>query len=105
MLCVVFGASGVQGNSVIRSILASPQASERIRIRGVCRDTNKPAAKHIESLGIELVAVSYQYSLPKTNQSLMIYLGGLIVRKQHEKSPYWSTPCLPGNGLFWKFKQ
>uniref|UniRef100_A0A0D2XLE0 Uncharacterized protein n=1 Tax=Fusarium oxysporum (strain Fo5176) TaxID=660025 RepID=A0A0D2XLE0_FUSOF len=56
ILCVIFGASGMQGGSVIRSILASPQALERIRIRGVCRDLNKPAARYLESLGVEVVA-------------------------------------------------
>ncbi|KAM0231507.1 hypothetical protein ACHAP5_011038 [Fusarium lateritium] len=56
VLCVIFGASGNQGGSVIRSILASPQASEIIRIRGICRDANKPTARYLETLGIEVVA-------------------------------------------------
>ncbi|UPL01807.1 hypothetical protein LCI18_012741 [Fusarium solani-melongenae] len=54
-LLVVTGATGAQGGSVIRALAASHEAS-RFRIRGVCRDTEKDAAKRLASSGVEVVS-------------------------------------------------
>jgi uncharacterized protein YbjT (DUF2867 family) len=53
---VIFGATGGQGGSVIKSILADPKAAQQFQIRAVTRDVSKPAAKDLESKGCETVA-------------------------------------------------
>lgn len=53
----VFGATGNQGGSVIKSILADPALSKEWKIRGVTRDTSKPAAQKLAQQGVELVSV------------------------------------------------
>ncbi|RFU35530.1 hypothetical protein B7463_g804, partial [Scytalidium lignicola] len=55
-LITVFGATGNQGGSLIRAILADPTLSKEFRIRGITRDTNKEAAKELASKGVDIVA-------------------------------------------------
>jgi uncharacterized protein YbjT (DUF2867 family) len=57
-LLVVFGATGVQGGSVVKTVLGDPKMRGSWAVRGVTRDTSKPSAKALESLGAETVAVS-----------------------------------------------
>ena len=67
-LITVFGATGNQGGSVIKHILADAQLSSEFRIRGITRDVNKPAAKSLADKGVELTTVSlssYPQKLPK----------------------------------------
>ncbi|KFY67739.1 hypothetical protein V496_01413 [Pseudogymnoascus sp. VKM F-4515 (FW-2607)] len=52
---VVFGATGAQGGSVIKSILADPKAAAQFQIRAVTRDPSKPSAKALADQGCELV--------------------------------------------------
>ncbi|KAF1998824.1 NmrA-like family domain-containing protein [Amniculicola lignicola CBS 123094] len=51
----VFGATGVQGGSVIKAILADPALSKEFTIRGVTRDPSKPNAQALAGQGVELV--------------------------------------------------
>lgn len=53
---VVFGATGNQGGSVIKSILGDPKTADEFNIRGITRDTSKPNAKALEAKGVETVA-------------------------------------------------
>ncbi|KAI9730911.1 MAG: hypothetical protein M1818_007985 [Claussenomyces sp. TS43310] len=53
---VVFGATGTQGGSVIKTILAHPIASQRFSIRAVTWDVSKPASKALAEQGIDVVA-------------------------------------------------
>jgi len=53
----VFGATGNQGGSVINSLLNDSQLSKEFKIRGVTRDTSKPAAQELKNKGVELVVV------------------------------------------------
>jgi uncharacterized protein YbjT (DUF2867 family) len=55
-ILTAFGATGNQGGSVIRSILAHPQLSKTYSIRAVTRDPSKPAAVELKKLGVEVVA-------------------------------------------------
>lgn len=55
---VVFGATGVQGGSVVKSILGDAKLRDSWTVRGVTRDVSKPSAKALEDLGAETVAVS-----------------------------------------------
>lgn len=56
-LITVFGATGNQGGSVIKHILADSQLSSEFKIRGITRDVSKPAAKALADKGVELATV------------------------------------------------
>ncbi len=56
-LLVVFGATGIQGGSVIKSVLGDPKAAHEFRIRGITRDPSKPNAKALIDRGVECVTV------------------------------------------------
>ncbi|KOS21963.1 NmrA-like family domain-containing protein 1 [Escovopsis weberi] len=51
----VFGATGLQGGSVVRAVLADPELSREFKIRAVTRDATKPAAKALAALGVDVV--------------------------------------------------
>ncbi|KAK6213096.1 NmrA family transcriptional regulator [Colletotrichum tabaci] len=53
-LLTVFGATGNQGGSVIRAVLADPVLSKQFALRGVTRDDSKPAAKELVAKGVEI---------------------------------------------------
>ena len=57
-ILTVFGATGNQGGSVIRAVLADPVLSKEFKVRGITRDVSKPAAKALADQGVELVKVS-----------------------------------------------
>jgi hypothetical protein len=59
---VVFGATGKQGGSVVKSILGDPKAASQFSIRAITRDTSKPAAQELTKQGCECIAVSYMTS-------------------------------------------
>lgn len=54
-ILTVFGATGNQGGSVIKSVLAHPSLSSTYKIRAVTRDSSKPAAQKLASQGCEVV--------------------------------------------------
>lgn len=54
---VVFGATGVQGGSVIKSILGDPRTAKEFKIRGITRDPSKPRAQELVKQGVEAVEV------------------------------------------------
>ncbi|KAH8751299.1 hypothetical protein F5883DRAFT_209417 [Diaporthe sp. PMI_573] len=54
-LITVFGATGNQGGSVIKAILADPVLSKEFKIRGITRDASKPAAQALAAKGVEIV--------------------------------------------------
>lgn len=56
-IVVVFGATGVQGGSVIKSILSDPRTAKEFKIRGITRDPSKPSAQALLKQGVEPVAV------------------------------------------------
>ncbi|KAK0732264.1 hypothetical protein B0H67DRAFT_502459 [Lasiosphaeris hirsuta] len=53
-ILTVFGATGVQGGSVIRAVLADPVLSKTFKIRAVTRDVSKPSAQTLAQEGIEV---------------------------------------------------
>ncbi|KAL1841905.1 hypothetical protein VTJ49DRAFT_6427 [Mycothermus thermophilus] len=53
-LLTVFGATGNQGGSVIKTILADPELSKEFQIRAVTRNASKPAARSLAEQGIEV---------------------------------------------------
>jgi uncharacterized protein YbjT (DUF2867 family) len=55
-LLVVLGATGKQGGSVINSILSDPDAKSTFSLRGITRDTSKPAAQALTAKGVEMVS-------------------------------------------------
>lgn len=54
-ILVVFGATGLQGSSVIDFVLSSPELSKEYAIRAVTRDATKPAAQQLQARGVEVV--------------------------------------------------
>lgn len=56
-ILVVFGATGKQGGSVIKSVLGDPNAAQEFKIRGITRDPSKPNAKSLADKGVECVTV------------------------------------------------
>ena len=64
-IITVFGATGNQGGSVVTALLNDSQTSQEFKIRGVTRDTSKPAAQELAKRGVEVVTVRFQStSLP-----------------------------------------
>ncbi|KAL3475520.1 nmrA family transcriptional regulator [Aspergillus californicus] len=59
-IIVVFGATGIQGGSVARSILNDPTAAQQFHVRAVTRDPSKPAAKALADLGAELIKANLE---------------------------------------------
>ncbi|KAK3059618.1 hypothetical protein LTS18_010424 [Coniosporium uncinatum] len=51
----VFGATGIQGGSVIKAILADQSLTKEFSIRGVTRDVSKPNAQALAKQGVDLV--------------------------------------------------
>ncbi|CEI41791.1 hypothetical protein FVEN_g3772 [Fusarium venenatum] len=52
----VFGATGNQGGSVIRAVLADAVLSKDFKIRGITRDATKPAAKALAKKGVDVIS-------------------------------------------------
>jgi len=75
-LLVVFGATGNQGGSVIKSVLGDPKTAAQFAIRGITRDPSKPAAKELEAKGVEMVSVRIVVSAPY--ESLLGSLNGSL---------------------------
>ncbi|RAR16226.1 family transcriptional regulator [Stemphylium lycopersici] len=53
-LITVFGATGNQGGSVIKHILADAALSKEFKIRGITRDVSKPAAQALVKQGVDM---------------------------------------------------
>ncbi|KAJ5177166.1 Nucleoside-diphosphate-sugar epimerase [Penicillium canariense] len=54
-LITVFGATGNQGGSVIRTIIADLELSKDFRIRAVTRDVSKPKIKALRDQGVDVI--------------------------------------------------
>jgi uncharacterized protein YbjT (DUF2867 family) len=54
-LLTVFGATGNQGGSVIKAVLAHPTLSKEYKIRAITRDPSKPNAQALAAKSVELV--------------------------------------------------
>lgn len=63
-LITVFGATGNQGGSVIRHILADADLSKEFKIRGITRDVTKPAAQALVNQGVEVKSVCISRTTP-----------------------------------------
>jgi uncharacterized protein YbjT (DUF2867 family) len=56
-IVVVFGATGNQGGSVIKTLLEDPSIDSQFEVRGVTRDASKPAAVALAEKGVSFVKV------------------------------------------------
>lgn len=54
-LLTVFGATGLQGGSLINHVLNRPELSGLFRLRGITRDASKQAAVSLREKGVEIV--------------------------------------------------
>ncbi|KUJ20143.1 NmrA family transcriptional regulator [Mollisia scopiformis] len=54
-LLTVFGATGMQGGSLIHHILNRPELSKLFQLRGITRDASKQAAVSLRERGVEIV--------------------------------------------------
>jgi uncharacterized protein YbjT (DUF2867 family) len=59
---VVFGATGNQGGSVVKTILEDSSMNSQFEIRAITRDPSKPAAVALAKKGVSLVKVSFTLS-------------------------------------------
>ena len=57
-IVVVFGATGNQGGSVIKTLLEEPSINSQFEVRGVTRDASKPAAVALAGKGVSFVKVT-----------------------------------------------
>lgn len=55
-LLTVFGATGQQGGAVVDYVLNDPELSKQFKIRGITRDSTKPAAQALQQKGVEVVS-------------------------------------------------
>lgn len=67
-ILVVFGGTGVQGGSVIKSILGDPRTAKKFKIRAISRDPSKPNAQALIKQGVECVVVGH-YCLDRPSPS------------------------------------
>lgn len=81
-LFVVVGSTGTQGRSVIEAIASD---KNEYRVRGITRDSSKPAAQELERLGCEVVEADADdaASIEKAFQGAEIVFG-------MTNSDYWS---------------
>ena len=56
-ILTVFGASGNQGSSVIRAVLADSALSKEYQIRAITRDSSKASMAQLAEKGVEVVEV------------------------------------------------
>jgi uncharacterized protein YbjT (DUF2867 family) len=57
-IITVIGATGGQGGSVVKAILADPKLTANWAVRGITRDATKESSKKLASQGVEVVEVS-----------------------------------------------
>jgi uncharacterized protein YbjT (DUF2867 family) len=55
---VVFGGTGGQGGSVVKTLLKDPKMMAEWKIKAVTRDVTKTAAKALAEKGVEMITVS-----------------------------------------------
>ncbi|KAF6241889.1 hypothetical protein HO173_000601 [Letharia columbiana] len=60
-ILVVFGATGNQGGSVIKSILSDPKTAGEFKIRAITRDPSKPNAQALTAKGAHAVFAVTNY--------------------------------------------
>ncbi|KAM0327462.1 hypothetical protein ACHAQA_005750 [Verticillium albo-atrum] len=58
-LLTVFGATGNQGSSVIKAVLANSVLTKEFSIRGITRDVSKPAAQELISKGVDVKTANF----------------------------------------------
>lgn len=57
-IITVFGATGKQGGSIVRTFLNDPKLKNTWAVRGVSRSVEGEGAKKLTAQGVEVVAVS-----------------------------------------------
>lgn len=67
---VVFGATGKQGGSVVKTLLSDSNTAAQFHIKAVTRDVSKDSAKALQALGAECIAVCTPYSLVMSTSAL-----------------------------------
>lgn len=91
-LLVVFGATGNQGGSVIKSILADPKAASQFSLRGITRDVSKPSSQALAKQGVEVVSVSQIPSSHCSHFMARTWKDELRDRDTNQiKRPIWTT--------------
>lgn len=57
-IITIFGSTGNQGGSVVKTFLSDPKLKDDWAVRGVTRNINSESAKKLTSQGVEMVTVS-----------------------------------------------
>lgn len=95
-IITVFGATGNQGGSVIKSILGDSTLSKEYKIRAVTRDTSKPGAQALAKQGAELVSVCISRT---TKSQVLTQAGRPQLKRISPQDPPWLSFSLPSNQL------
>ncbi|KAM0270261.1 hypothetical protein ACHAQH_009482 [Verticillium albo-atrum] len=92
-LLTVFGATGKQGGSVIKAVLADSSLSKQFSIRGITRDISKPAAQALASKGTEVKSVRSEPPPPKA--PALARPGRHVLQNIHRRSRQRLAHSLP----------
>lgn len=67
-IITIFGSTGNQGGSVVKTFLSDSKLKNDWAVRGVTRNVDSESAKKLSSQGVEMVAVS-QLSTVNTSEA------------------------------------
>ena len=75
-IITVFGATGKQGGSIVRTFLNDPKLKNAWAVRGVSRSVEGDGAKKLSAQGVEVVAVSLdsEERLQSTSVDTNVYM-------------------------------
>lgn len=98
-ILTVFGATGNQGGSVIKAILADAVLSKEYKIRGVTRDTSKPASQALAAKGVEMVSVRLLSPFPSPRICLCMPRPLVSIPTKATRGEHDATAAIPINRL------
>ncbi|KAL2070147.1 hypothetical protein VTL71DRAFT_13173 [Oculimacula yallundae] len=72
-IIAVIGATGIQGGSIVKTLLADSKMSSEWAIRGITRDASKDICKNLASQGVEII--TWQANLDSKDSLLAAFEG------------------------------
>lgn len=102
-LFTVFGATGKQGGSVIKTILAHPTLSKQYKLRAVTRDPSKPASEALMQQGVEVVKadLNEKESVRKAVEGSQVVFGVTNCKQIPPPLAAWRNKVPTSRGTNW----